>query len=316
MFLLLIFSLLLIFLACFYYAKKLIKTNTDTQPIYEMGPSWHNNKAHTPTKGGKIFVIPLLLASLLTFLISKQTTFLILFIVILATFLLGLKDDNDKIKNQENQAGLSAKQKLIFQFLTSFILTFWFYKTTNLTSFSLILSIIILPFFCVGITNATNLTDGLDGLLASISSIVFIQLLLISNYQHNYYLSLIIIIFLIGLLTFLYFNKNPAQIFMGDTGSLVIGIFYVYCCLILHLGLIGIFYALLYIIEMFSVIIQVSYFRYTKKKDGVGKRLLLMAPLHHHFEKKGYSEKQIVLGFSLIQLIIILIPSIVYYLIK
>lgn len=300
------------FAVCFIYANYLTKQKNSSQPIYDEGPKWHLAKQGTPTKGGKIFIIPTLVAILVLFFISKSFNLLILFIILLATFLSGLMDDNGKIKGSDNHAGLSAKQKLLIQLVIAIILDMWFFKTHPELNAITILALIALPLVFMGMTNATNLTDGLDGLLASVSIFAFIPLFLIAS-QINPGYSLILLVFLIGLFVFLMVNKNPAKIFMGDTGSLSIGALFIFSCVYLNLNWLGILLGSIYIVEMFSVIIQVTYFRYTKKKYGEGKRILLMAPLHHHLEKLGWSENKIDLVFSLIQIVISTIVFILYF---
>lgn len=307
-----IIVIVIAFLFAYVYGYFLTKQHNANQPIYEDGPKWHASKQGTPTKGGKIFVIPTLIIILITYLNSFNFTYLILFIILLSTFLMGLIDDNGKISHANNESGLSAKQKLVIQFIIALIVDIWFFKTNSNLDLVTISALCLIPFVFVGMTNATNLTDGLDGLLASISIISFTALYFIAMLTKNSYYSLILLVFIICLLVFFLFNKNPAKIFMGDTGSLFIGAFFTFSCIYLKLGILGLLLGAVYIFEMFSVIIQVTYFRYTRKKYGEGKRLLLMAPFHHHLEKLGFSEKKIVLIFSIIQIAISLITVILY----
>lgn len=295
------------------YAMLLVKQKNNSQPIYEDGPKWHQAKAGTPTKGGKIFVFPLLVVTAYMWFMTKNPSLIILFVLTLGSFMIGLIDDNGKIKGNDNQSGLSAKQKLILQFVLAIILDIWFLKTYGYINPLNIMIALILPFISMGLTNATNLTDGIDGLLGTVSIITFIPLFIISFINNNESMTYTLLALIIGLLIFLFFNKNPAQIFMGDTGSLTIGCIYTFYCVQLHLGWLTILLASLYIIEMFSVIIQVGYFKYTKKKYGEGKRILLMAPLHHHLEKKGWSENKIDLVFGSIQILISIIVLIIYF---
>ena len=271
----------------------------NSQPIYEDGPKWHKSKAGTPSKGGKIFVIPLLIGILIQYYLTREILYLIYFIALLVSFYLGLKDDNDKISKKDNQSGLKPWQKLIIQFLVAIMLVGIFSKLNTHTSMALIL----FPFIMVGFSNATNFTDGIDGLLTSVSIIVFTTLLIISISVSSLLVGPILML-LAGLLVFLYINKYPAKMFMGDTGSLVMGVFFTICIYQLNLGIMGILLGVVYIIEMLSVIFQVSYFKYTKRKYGEGKRLLIMAPIHHHFEKLGFSENKVVILFSVLQLIV------------
>ena len=279
------------------------KYKDNKQPIYDLGPSWHQKKGQTPTKGGIIFITPLLISLFLMAIYFHSIIYLLIFLAILFSFLLGLKDDNDKIKYHDNQKGLSPKKKLLVQFLIGLMFVIFYLLNTSQYNFFIISLILLFPFVLTGFSNATNFTDGLDGLCTSISIIVFSTLGIIA-YQQGNLLIIPIIVLLIGLLMFLLINKNPAKMFMGDTGSLAIGVFFAICIYQLNIVILGIFLGLTYIIEIVSVVLQVSFFKYTKNKYGEGRRLFKMAPLHHHFEKMNFSENKIVILFSIFQLMI------------
>ena len=284
----------------YYYLNK-YKDNK--QPIYELGPSWHQKKNKTPTKGGIIFITPLLISLFLMAIYLHSIIYLLIFLAILISFLLGLKDDNDKIKYHDNQKGLTPKKKLIVQLLIGLMFVVFYLINTNKHDFISLLFIAMFPFVLTGFSNATNFTDGLDGLCTSVSIVVFLTLARIAYIQGSI-LIIPISVLLIGLTVFLAINKNPAKMFMGDTGSLVLGVFFAICIYQLNFVVLGIFLGMVYIIEILSVVMQVSYFKYTKKKYNEGKRLFKMAPLHHHFEKMNYTENKIVILFTIFQLII------------
>jgi phospho-N-acetylmuramoyl-pentapeptide-transferase len=229
-------------------------------------------------------------------------------------------DDFQKVIHKKNEKGLSAKAKLIFQFLISFliIIILLLLKTdTNVMIFNYNLPLgfifyLVVPIMIVGFSNASNFTDGLDGLLASVSIVVFSTTAIIAYNQVNELILIVSIILVGALFGFLHYNKNPAKMFMGDTGSLVIGSVFAFMVIILELGLIGLLIGFIYIFEVISVVIQVGYFKYTKKKYGAGKRIFKMAPFHHHFEQNGMHEKKIVFMFTVIQVVISIVAIIIY----
>ncbi len=176
-----------------------------------------------------------------------------------------------------------------------------------------VLYYLIIPVMIVGFSNATNLTDGLDGLLSTISVIVFLTLSIIAGNQGNIMIQTLDLLVVGSLLGFLVYNFNPAKMFMGDTGSLVLGVLFTYSIIVLKVEILGLLLGGLYIFEVLSVIIQVAYFKYTKRKTGTGKRIFKMAPFHHHLEQSGQNEKQIVLLFATAQLLISLIVLFFYF---
>lgn len=275
----------------------------------------HANKNGTPTMGGIFFIISMTITYAIMGVYGRFS--LIVVVVTFAFFIVGLLDDYLKVKSHDNK-GLKAYQKIIFQVLIS-LFTGIFAYVNNLTKITIPYFNVridfgwfIIPFnmlVLIGSTNAVNLTDGLDGLSSSItvSYLTFFSILLILEnntlglfINNKEYVSMMILIaiFMGGLLAFLIFNVNKASVFMGDTGSLSIGGF---------IGTLGIltsnaFYLLVlgfaYAISIITVIIQVLYFKKTKK------RVFLMAPFHHHLQMKGYSESKISFLYSLITCII------------
>ena len=192
-------------------------------------------------------------------------------------------------------------------------------------NFNWIFYVIIVTFIIVALSNGTNLTDGLDGLAAGSSSIIVFTLgifswisgnIIFSDYLNIMYLPGIgeIVVFvsalLGGLIGFLWYNTYPAQVFMGDTGSLTIGGIIAVIAILVRKELLLPILCGVFLIETLSVIIQVGYFKYTKKKFGVGKRVFLMTPIHHHFQKKGYSESKIVPSFWIISIMLAILSLI------
>ncbi|HKL41757.1 MAG TPA: phospho-N-acetylmuramoyl-pentapeptide-transferase [Clostridia bacterium] len=296
--------------------KVLIKKLHDLkygQSIREEGPEAHYSKKGTPTMGGFIF-----LSSLLMILIINMNFSLRFILVITSTYglgLVGFLDDYKIIKYKTND-GLSPKQKIIGQFLVSLAVTLLAYYnigsdiliplwniTIDLGYFYIIFNV----FFILAVTNSVNLTDGLDGLSTSVTITVltFFAFLAMSLMDQ---LVLIAIGGMIGsLLGFLFYNWNPAKVFMGDIGSLALGGFVAAIAIILKMQLFIPIIGFVYFMETLSVIIQVAYFKKT------GKRVFKMTPIHHHFELSGSTEKEIVFKFSLITLIGGLIGMVMYF---
>ena len=195
----------------------------------------------------------------------------------------------------------------------------------NSNNYNWIFYVIIVTFIIVSLSNGTNLTDGLDGLAAGSSSIIVFTLgifswisgnIIFSEYLNIMYLPGIgeIVVFVAallgGLIGFLWYNTYPAQIFMGDTGSLTVGGIIAVIAILVRKELILPILCGVFLIETLSVIIQVGYFKYTKKKLGFGKRIFLMTPIHHHFQKKGYSESKIVARFWIISIMLAILSLI------
>lgn len=313
--------------------SKFIKTREKkgSQPLLDIGPE-HSQKIGTPTMGGLIFwTIYLIFATLISIavvwlgFISKIDFFqIILFLaIIFGYFWIGYKDDTQKINHNKNEAGLTPKQKLLIQFFLSFVFiialilsqfditlnTYTFLGTINIG----IIYYFVIALMIVGMSNATNLTDGLDGLLATNSIVTLIFLSIFAINQNQWIIlesNLLLISVLIG---FLYYNKYPAKIFMGDTGSLALGAYIAIVGIALKIEFLLIFIGIIYILEAFSVIIQVTYYKWTKKRTSVGKRIFLMAPIHHHFEKKGYTENKIIIISLIINFMVGMASLIIYF---
>lgn len=272
------------------------------QQILEVGPNWHKSKAGTPTMGGMIFILGVAVASLI-FVRDLKGLFVALFS--LSCGLIGFLDDYIKVVKKRN-LGLSAMWKIILMLLvcTAFVvlgIEFGIVKTTlwiPFTGIYLDLSYyisILLVFMMIGFINAVNLTDGIDGLAGSVTFVVSLFFTLASMV----FLAEGMTSFAAGLCGalcgFLVYNLHPAKVFMGDTGSLFLGGAVVSLAVLNDMPLMLILVGIIYLVEAFSVMLQVTYFKLTH-----GKRIFKMTPIHHHFELSGYSENRIVLLFSAI----------------
>lgn len=278
------------------------------QPIREEGNKDHYKKSGTPTMGGVAFTLVFLLSCILFIKFSVNILFIVLYT--LAYGLIGFIDDYAKIAKGDN-LGLTEKQKLILQFGVAFILLLLQYFLLDLDiskvnipllNVEVNVSIFIIPilmFIVVGTTNATNLTDGLDGLLSSVSIPVFLGIAYLAK-DTKLDVATSAIIFAGALIGFLVFNSNPASIFMGDTGSMAIGGAIVAMLISINKPIYLIFIGGIYLLEAVSVLIQTIYYKKYQK------RVFLMAPIHHHFELKGYKETKIVAAFTTASVILTL----------
>ena len=279
------------------------------QAIREEGPQSHMHKKGTPTMGGISFIIAIVISLIVAmFLDSPNIQYYILFIYTTISFsIIGYIDDMLIVVKKKND-GLAPRKKLMLQILFSvifYILVTFIYKDVNyihipVFDYNLNISyfyIIFLVFWQTGFSNAVNLTDGLDGLATSVTIITTSTLALLA-YKENNFPVLVFCLTIVGALVgFLLFNRNPAKIFMGDTGSLALGGILAAISVILHKEVAFLFIGLVYILETLSVIIQVAYFKKT------GKRIFKMSPLHHHFELSGYGEVKTVYIFVIIAVI-------------
>lgn len=284
------------------------------QKILEIGPKWHMNKQNIPTMGGFMFMIGIAVSMLILSMLTGRFAdgahavgnFFAVLLIALAYGLVGMVDDWAKIKKKQN-AGLSAKQKMLLQivvaavFLSLLRLTgglsagLWIPGVNITLELPWIVYLIFAILVVVGCDNAVNLTDGIDGLAASVTVPVAIFFAAVGYCQNNPGVMAFAGALAGALLGFLIFNFNPAKVFMGDTGSLFLGGAVAGLAFACDMPLMLLPVGLIYICETLSVILQVSYFKATH-----GKRLFKMAPIHHHFEMCGWSERKIVGVFTAI----------------
>ena len=299
------------------------------QVIRNDGPESHLEKAGTPTMGGVL----ILFAFFISVLIWGDWDNPFLWIVIVTALLfsaIGFIDDYLKIKKQ-NSDGLSRRQKILAQSISAILICVWLLSLNSKT----IGAELLIPFFkdliiplnalafliigwfaLVGSSNSVNLTDGLDGLaimpVILISGALAVFAYIGGNYNFSGYLNMpfmpgtgeifVLCAALVGAgFGFLWFNTYPAEIFMGDTGSLSLGAILGVIAIIVHQEILLILMGGIFVAETLSVIIQIGYFKRTQK------RIFLMAPLHHHYEKKGLKEPKIIVRFWIITLILVLI---------
>lgn len=282
------------------------------QTIREDGPTWHNAKGKVPTMGGVLFIGGTLLALLLAIAaalilkvpvfgtVSRTVSLLSGAVLALLCGVIGFADDYIKVVKKRN-LGLTALQKLVLQLLSSgayAVMMYLFVGSEVQVPFigTVDFGLWYIPFcvfVVVAMSNATNLTDGVDGLCGTVSFVVTGLFLLLCSAGQFFGLSMLSAAFAGGLAGFLVWNLHPAKVFMGDTGSLFIG--GMLCAFAFGIGhpFLLVPAGIIYIFENLSVILQVGYFKLTH-----GKRLFKMSPLHHHFEKCGWSETTIVTVFT------------------
>jgi len=260
----------------------------------------HRNKEGTPTMGGLIFIISTVLV--MAFLLLTDKVYLtnelkIVLFVFISYAIIGFLDDYLSIKRGKNE-GLSATQKLLLQLVVALVFFYLYIKnggTTSLVVSSLNINIemkwlygLFILFILVGSSNAVNLTDGLDGLAAGLSGIAFIAFSLISLTVGYTDMGIFTLVLTGALIGFLIYNGNPAKVFMGDTGSLALGAVMGTVAIITHREITLFIVAFVFVFETLTVILQVFWVKTFKK------RLFLMTPIHHHFEKLGWPEVEIV----------------------
>lgn len=272
------------------------------QNIKEIGPTWHSSKAGTPTMGGIFFIVSTAVALGLfgsSFTVLNDYRHIILFVFALLYGLIGFVDDYSKVKKRQN-TGLSSKSKFLLQILLALALVY-FLRTMNYLSESIyipffnlsfklppVLYYIFMVFFIVGTVNSVNITDGVDGLAAGTSIPVLAFFVILSQFWgRDYSIGIFASALLGGLIGFLGHNFFPANVFMGDTGSLFLGGAIAGLAIAFDMPLILIILCFMFVIETLSDIIQVSYF----KLSG-GKRVFKMAPFHHHLELGGWTGKK------------------------
>jgi phospho-N-acetylmuramoyl-pentapeptide-transferase len=294
-----------------------------TQPIYVYAPDGHKEKKNTPTMGGVVFLGMSLFA---TFLSADLSNTYILFGIALLLLYggIGMLDDIGKVFKRNNAAGLSSKAKLVLQVLVALFVSTSLYVLTDLPTHFYV-PFLKTPLFDMGVgaiffwtlvitaaSNAVNLTDGLDGLATVPSIFSFISLAILVYISGHAILSASLLLpkimgigetvviaasFIGGLVGFLWYNAHPAQVFMGDSGSLTIGALIGYLGVLAKSEVLLLVIGFIFVVETLSVIVQVTSFKLRKR------RIFLMAPLHHHFELKQWAENKIIVRFWIVALI-------------
>ena len=305
------------------------------QSVRDDGPQTHLIKAGTPTMGGALILVAIAISTLLWADLHNRFVWVVL-ITTLGFGAVGWVDDYRKVV-YKNPKGLSAKAKYFWQSLIGLGVAIFIYKTAATP----VETTLIVPFFktltlplgmfgfvlltylvIVGSSNAVNLTDGLDG-LAILPTVMVGSALAIFAYVagHLYFSKYLGIPYVAGAgelmvfcaamagagLGFLWFNAYPAEVFMGDVGALALGAALGVVAVIVRQEIVLFIMGGVFVMETFSVAIQVLYFKYTKKLTGTGKRIFLMAPLHHHYEQKGWKETQVVVRFWIITMMLVLV---------
>ena len=274
------------------------------QSIRDVGPTWHNYKSGTPMMGGLFFILSAVICLVCNIGFMKDYSVFYTLLLTLCFGAVGFMDDFFKMKKKQNM-GLSSLQKALLQMAVSALYLYIMYRQgamncdlyipfVNVTiPVHPIVYIFFAMFVMVGCDNAVNLNDGVDGLCASVTLPVMVFFAAVAYLSGKVELALLPAALVGGLLAYLVYNFHPAQVFMGDTGSLFLGGVVCALAFALDMPLILILVGFVYIVETLSVILQVGYFKLTH-----GKRIFKMAPIHHHYEMCGWSEEKIVFVFA------------------
>ncbi|CDC55922.1 phospho-N-acetylmuramoyl-pentapeptide-transferase [Ligilactobacillus ruminis] len=277
------------------------------QMIREEGPKWHQKKSGTPTMGGFVFNIAILITGLWVPLCFDHLTpvVLALDVTLILYGLIGFWDDSIKLFKKQNE-GFTPRQKLLCQIIGALIfLAFYHHEKLpySLAFFGhevqvgLIVYGLFVIFWLVGFSNAVNLTDGLDGLVSGQAIIAFGAYAIIAYHQKQYDVVIFCLAVIGALFAFLGFNHKPAKIFMGDMGSLALGGALAAVSIMVHHEMLLLLIGIIFVCETLSVILQVASFKLT------GKRIFKMSPIHHHFELCGWSEWRVDLTFWAVGLV-------------
>ncbi len=289
------------------------------QSIKEDGPTWHLSKQGTPTMGGVMFILAATLAALIfnwPALMAGDYTVLFLLVFSLVFGVIGFIDDYAKVKKKEN-TGLSAGQKFLLQLVAAILFVILLRNMGMLSpnlyipfigvelKLSWMAYMIFASIVIVGAVNAVNITDGVDGLATGVTMPVCAFFASVAAFAYTYWqkpealgIALFAAALFGGLVGFLVYNYHPAKVFMGDTGSLFLGGAVCAMAFAMDIPLILVLVGIIYVLEALSDIIQVVYFKATH-----GKRIFRMAPLHHHLEMGGWSEKKLFFVFTAITLL-------------
>ena len=314
---------------------RLLERHQIGEEIRTDGPQSHLRKQGTPTMGGVIILIAVIVPTLL-FARLDNTYILIILLAVSWMGLIGFIDDYLKTI-RKTKSGLVAKYKLAGQIILGLAVSAWIFLAPEFHDMRSVTSIpflknyeldfgLLYPLFIIliitGFSNAVNLTDGLDGLAAGLSAIAFMVFAgiayLSGRVDFSDYLNIMYLpgageltIFAAAMtgasLGYLWFNSAPAQIFMGDTGSLATGAALGTLAVLLKKEILLLIIGGVFVIEVASVMLQVGYFQWTKKRTGEGKRIFKMAPIHHHFELSGWPETKVVIRFWIIGILLALL---------
>ncbi len=281
------------------------------QYVRDDGPESHLKKAGTPTMGGLVILVSILLTSLIY--IRRYPDIIPVLFMTLGFGIIGFLDDYIKVV-MKRSLGLKPLQKMFGQFIVTAIFVYYYFNVAKIEASIVIpftggmvfnmpdwLFIIFVFIVVLGTVNGVNFTDGLDGLASGVTAIVA-TFFTVAALAVNAAMAPITGAVVGSLLGFLLFNTYPARVFMGDTGSLALGGFVASIALMLRMPLFIVIVGLIYLLEVISVILQVGYFKLTH-----GKRIFKMAPIHHHFELSGFSETQVVAAFSIVTAILCLL---------
>ena len=273
------------------------------QTVRDDGPQTHLKKNGTPTMGGIIFLLGVVVTSL--FYVKDYPKIIPILFMTVGFGVVGFLDDFIKVVLRRSE-GLTPAQKMAGQLVVTAVFAYYMVQMSDVGLTMLIpfsggkyldigwLAVPLLFFAVIGTVNGTNFTDGLDGLAASVTVMVAVFFTVVAV-GTNSGIAPVTCAVAGGLLGFLLFNVYPASVFMGATGSLALGGFVASAAYMMRLPLFLLIVGLIYLVEVLSVIIQVTYFKATH-----GKRFFKMAPIHHHFEKCGWSETRVVTVFSII----------------
>jgi phospho-N-acetylmuramoyl-pentapeptide-transferase len=297
------------------------------QPIRGYGMESHLSKSGTPTMGGVLILLSIAISTLLWFDLSNRFVWIVL-IVTLGFGAIGWVDDWRKVVNKDPE-GMRSREKYFWQSVIGFEVSLPLKAGLQVPFFKEItyplgvLGFVLLTYLViVGSSNAVNLTDGLDGLaimpVVMVGSALGVFAYVTGSSVYSKYLffphipgSGELLIFCAAMagagLAFLWFNTHPAQVFMGDVGALALGAALGTIAVIVRAEIVLAIMGGIFVVEALSVMAQVTYFKYTKKKYGEGRRILKMAPLHHHFEKSGWKETQVVVRFWIITMLLCLV---------
>ena len=275
------------------------------QTVRDDGPESHLKKNGTPTMGGIIILIGFIGGSVI--FCSRYSNTIPIMLMTIGFGLIGFIDDYIKVVLKRSM-GLRAWQKLLLQIIVTAIFAVYLTKVSGVNLLLRVpftngymldlswFSYVILFIAVLGTVNGANLTDGVDGLASSVTIVIAIYFAIIAVLE-NMGLEPTSLALIGSLLGFLVFNCYPAKVFMGDTGSLALGGYVIATAYMLSMPVYVIIVAVIYLVENISVMLQVSYFKITK-----GKRLFKMAPIHHHFEKSGWSETKVVTVFTIVSI--------------